>query len=98
MRRLCEVVEAEQRLASQSAPLPGRRPLFAAQSLALRKMEEEPAITEDKIDVLLSLLPCGSISEICSAYLTAVERTEIKARVALLQQITEDLVADSPLF
>ena len=55
MQRLCEVVEAEQRLASQSAPLPGRRPLFAAQSLVLQKMEEEPAITEDKIDVLLSL-------------------------------------------
>ena len=67
-------------------------------SLALRKMEEETAMTEDKIDVLLSLLPCGSISEICSAHLAAAERTEIKERVALLQQITEDLGADSPLF
>lgn len=95
MRRLGEVVEAEQQLASQSAPLPGRRPLFAAQSLAL---EEETAITEDTIGVLLSLLPCGSISEICSAHLAAAERTEIKERVALLQQITEDLGADSPLF
>ena len=78
MRRLCEVVEAEQRLASQSAPLPGRRPLFAAQSLALRKMEEETAITEDKIDVLLSLLPCGSISEICIAHLTRLQLKQQK--------------------
>ena len=45
---------------------PGRRPLFTAKSLSdLRKIEEETsATTEDKVGILVFVLPCGSISSV----------------------------------